>query len=120
MASKVNYRTITPEIRRDRALESQAREPLRMLRDWAKPVRRNLKRKAGKLYQAGGRWARERLRFLKRSPLCANCGAAANSVDHIVPHKGDEKLFWDQGNWQPLCLDCHRKKTRVERRLPRL
>ncbi|KQS83432.1 HNH endonuclease signature motif containing protein [Rhizobium sp. Leaf383] len=28
-------------------------------------------------------------------------------VDHIVPHKSDQKLFWDRGNWQPLCPDHH-------------
>ncbi|MGU3495920.1 HNH endonuclease [Xanthobacteraceae bacterium A53D] len=28
-------------------------------------------------------------------------------VDHIVPHKGDQKLFWDRSNWQALCPDHH-------------
>ena len=23
----------------------------------------------------------------------------AEVVDHIVPHRGDGKLFWDEGNW---------------------
>ena len=23
-------------------------------------------------------------------------------MDHIVPHRGDQKLFWNRGNWQPL------------------
>jgi len=31
----------------------------------------------------------------------------ATVVDHIIPHKGDDKLFWDQTNWQPLCKECH-------------
>jgi 5-methylcytosine-specific restriction endonuclease McrA len=31
----------------------------------------------------------------------------ATLVDHIVPHKGDEVLFWDQNNWQGLCDTCH-------------
>lgn len=38
-------------------------------------------------------------------------------VDHKVPHKGDQVLFWDHDNWQPVCFDCHdRHKQRVERR----
>ncbi|NHT77539.1 HNH endonuclease [Rhizobiaceae bacterium CRRU44] len=28
-------------------------------------------------------------------------------VDHIVPHKQDQKLSWDHANWQPLCPDHH-------------
>ncbi|MGN8738508.1 HNH endonuclease signature motif containing protein [Bilifractor sp. HCP3S3_D3] len=36
----------------------------------------------------------------------------ATVVDHIVPHRGDPKLFWDRSNWQALCKRCHDKKTR--------
>ena len=32
-------------------------------------------------------------------------------LDHIIPHRGDQKLFWDEQNWQPLCKDCHDRKT---------
>src|SRR5262252_2627043 len=28
---------------------------------------------------------------------------AATVTDHIVPHKGDDRLFWDARNWQSLC-----------------
>ena len=31
----------------------------------------------------------------------------ASVVDHIIPHRGDESLFWDQTNWQSLCKQCH-------------
>ena len=34
----------------------------------------------------------------------------ANVVDHIVPQRGDKKLFWDKNNWQALCKVCHDKK----------
>lgn len=37
-------------------------------------------------------------------------------VDHIVPHRGDQKLFWDRGNWQPLCEHHHNVKTMTEDR----
>ena len=35
----------------------------------------------------------------------------ATVVDHIVPHRGDPRLFWDEKNWQPLCKECHDRKT---------
>lgn len=38
----------------------------------------------------------------------------ATVVDHIIPHRGDQKLFWDQRNWQSLCKQCHDRKTLTE------
>lgn len=35
-------------------------------------------------------------------------------VDHIVPHKGDPKLFWDRKNWQTLCQACGAYKSATE------
>ena len=62
------------------------------------------------------KWRRARKRFLQRHPLCAGCLSRgvltpATVVDHIVPHRGDPKLFWDETNWQPLCKRCHDQKT---------
>lgn len=57
------------------------------------------------------RWRRERRAFLNEHPLCAMCGGTARVVDHIVPHHGNHELFWDVGNWQPLCMSCHSAKT---------
>lgn len=67
----------------------------------------------------GHRWRKERLRFLMQHPLCVDCKAEgitleATEVDHRVPHRGDEELFWDQNNWQPLCKSHHSKKTASE------
>ena len=31
----------------------------------------------------------------------------ATVVDHIEPHRGDQVLFWDTANWQPLCKVHH-------------
>ena len=63
-----------------------------------------------------GRWKSARCAYLQRNPLCAECRRAgkltpATVVDHIVPHRGDMRLFWDKTNWQPLCKDCHDRKT---------
>jgi 5-methylcytosine-specific restriction protein A len=29
----------------------------------------------------------------------------------MIPHRGDDLLFWDPNNWQALCRDCHDAKT---------
>jgi 5-methylcytosine-specific restriction enzyme A len=35
-------------------------------------------------------------------------------VDHIIPHKGNQKLFWDTKNWQSLCEMHHNRKTMTQ------
>jgi 5-methylcytosine-specific restriction enzyme A len=64
----------------------------------------------------GPRWRRARAAYLARHPLCVRCQAAgciepSTVVDHVVPHRGDEKLFWDTRNWAPSCKRCHDSKT---------
>lgn len=48
--------------------------------------------------------------------MCERQGrvAGATLVDHIKPHKGDQVLFWEQANWQPLCATCHSKHKQRE------
>lgn len=61
------------------------------------------------------RWRKARLEFLLMHPICAMCGQPATVVDHIKPHRGDDRLFWDRTNWQALCRTCHnRHKQREE------
>lgn len=61
-------------------------------------------------------WALARRDYLHKHPRCAMCDAAANVVDHRIPHRGDMKLFWDKSNWQSLCSRCHSStKQRIER-----
>ena len=61
-------------------------------------------------------WRKARAAFLALHPFCACCHAPATVVDHIKPHRGDDALFWNRLNWQPLCAPCHnRKKQREER-----
>lgn len=64
-------------------------------------------------------WIDGRAVFLAIHPLCAECQkhgclAAATVVDHIVPHRGDPALFYNQDNWQTLCKPCHDAKTATE------
>ena len=56
-------------------------------------------------------WRKARATFLRRNPLCVECGQPALIVDHIVPHRGDSTLFWDTANWAAMCVQCHNKKT---------
>ncbi|ADU30991.1 HNH endonuclease signature motif containing protein [Evansella cellulosilytica] len=67
------------------------------------------------------RWQKASRSFLKRNPLCVceECKKKivplpANVVDHITPHKGNMKLFWDKNNWQSMNKRCHDKKTAKE------
>lgn len=65
-------------------------------------------------------WQKERTAHLMRNPLCIECMksdkiTAAIVVDHIIPHKGNMKLFWDQSNWQSLCVSCHNSKSAKEK-----
>lgn len=50
------------------------------------------------------KWRTVRHRFLKVNPLCVRCKeegriVKATVVDHIIPHRGDKKLFCDESNW---------------------
>lgn len=65
------------------------------------------------------RWRNARVKFLRLHPLCNICSkpdspTPATVVDHIVPHRGDEYLFWNEQNWQALCAECHSRKTATE------
>ena len=65
----------------------------------------------------GRAWRRARIVFLRNNLLCTDCKSAgkttaASVVDHVVPHRGNRTLFWDQDNWQPLCKTHHDQKTR--------
>lgn len=68
----------------------------------------------------GYKWQKAREGFLREHPLCVMCQAegrvmVATVVDHITPHRGDMRLFWQRSNWQPLCATHHsRDKQREE------
>ncbi|WP_312056850.1 HNH endonuclease [Acinetobacter courvalinii] len=71
----------------------------------------------------GYRWQKARERFLRSNPLCVYCKASgrvevATVVDHIIPHRGDQDIFWDESQWQSLCVSCHSSvKQREEKQL---
>jgi 5-methylcytosine-specific restriction protein A len=62
------------------------------------------------------RWRKYRMWYIKEHPLCAQCQdngkiTPTYAVDHIVPHRGDYDLFWNEDNHQPLCEHHHNSKT---------
>jgi 5-methylcytosine-specific restriction protein A len=60
----------------------------------------------------GWKWQQARLGFLKKHPICVVCEAEgriveATVVDHVIPHRGDQTLFWDRQNWRAICSPHH-------------
>lgn len=71
----------------------------------------------------GSDWQKMRRMVLNRNPLCADpygvhaiAGQVviATEVDHITPRAEGGVNAWD--NVQPLCVDCHRRKSADESR----
>lgn len=66
------------------------------------------------------RWQKARAIYLRAHPMCVFCQregrvVEARIVDHIKPHGGNERLFWDENNWQGLCKPCHDSvKAKIE------
>lgn len=90
----------------------------RRLKTYSLGPDRRADRARGTAAQRGydSKWRNARLGFLRKHPLCVHCHAegkvgVATEVDHIVPHRGDKKLFWDRKNWQGLCKPHHSRKT---------
>lgn len=57
------------------------------------------------------RWRRLRAAQLQAQPLCERCLrngviTPATVCHHVVPHRGDETLFW-AGPFASSCTDCH-------------
>ena len=88
--------------------------------------RREADRAPWRAWYKTARWQSLRRRVIARDGLvCAATGAilsgrhpAPNSpvVDHIVPHRGDAALFWDEGNLQVVAKAYHDgEKQRLER-----
>lgn len=85
--------------------------------DAERKARHDQKRPSARERGYDARWDKARAGYLAKHTRCVKCGEPANVVDHIVPHRGDNRLFWSSANWQPLCTACHSSiKQREERR----
>ena len=73
-------------------------------------------------FRSTAQWQRIRVAILRRDSFtCQICGAMLRGgrsdksrtvlrpavVDHIIPHKGDEALFFDPENLWAVDCDCH-------------
>ena len=57
--------------------------------------------------------------YLTAHPLCEECvehgiTKAAECVDHVTPHEGNEELLYCWANLRALCWSCHSRKTARE------
>lgn len=85
----------------------------------AKQAQARNDQRRGSAHQRGytKQWDREATAFLSlpANRRCVLCGAPSSTVDHKVAHKGNQRLFWDRSNWQPVCRPCNsRKNVRTE------
>lgn len=54
-------------------------------------------------------------KILDRQPYCSICEKTFNlQIDHIIEHKNDTDLYWDENNLQVLCISCHGYKSGLE------
>jgi 5-methylcytosine-specific restriction protein A len=85
-------------------------------------IRSNARSPEAQAYHAWYRtkgWLTLRAAQLKREPFCRECSKAgrrtsATTADHIEPHRGDRRLFFDRNNLQSLCDIHHGDKQRIE------
>ena len=107
---------VTPAVRRERVAVRQAR-PVKTIKSPTKVLKRRKRKVHGKLYSTK-RWQELRRRKLSEAAVCERCGKMpAAEVDHITPHRGDERLFYDFRNLQTMCKPCHVAKTIFEKNL---
>ena len=54
---------------------------------------------------------RDRVR--REEPFCSvpGCDRLTDHIDHVVPHRGDERLFFDRSNLSGICAVHHSEKT---------
>ena len=75
-----------------------------------------------KAWYKTARWQKLRWSILVRDRFtCAMCGKIEPDTsklvaDHKQAHRGDETLFWDEGNLACTCKPCHDSdKQRIEK-----
>jgi len=84
--------------------------------DRQRKARHDTKRPSARKRGYDVNWDKARAEYLQVYNSCRRCGQQASVVDHIKPHKGDKKLFWDRTNWQALCSHCHNSAKQAEER----
>ncbi|UXR29845.1 HNH endonuclease [Staphylococcus simulans] len=54
--------------------------------------------------------------LMENDYICKSCGRQAQMVDHIIPTKVDWSKRLEKENLQPLCYECHNRKTKREQK----
>jgi 5-methylcytosine-specific restriction protein A len=88
--------------------------------DRARKARHERKRPSARQRGYTAEWQKARADYLQRHPYCRRnaCGRPATIVHHVVPHKGNQRLFWDRTNWMPVCQPCHDGPLQSQERRP--
>ena len=66
------------------------------------------------------RWRQASNEFKRSHPFCIGCLALGHRrptevVDHVVPHRGNQTIFWNVAKWQASCRWHHERiKKRLE------
>jgi 5-methylcytosine-specific restriction endonuclease McrA len=69
-------------------------------------------------WYGSSRWKRRRLDQLSTDPFCVMCleqsgvYTVATVADHLTPHRGDARLFWN-GRLQSLCASHHNRDKQL-------
>lgn len=101
------------------------RSHLDQLREAAGAAGEALDTRPWRAWYGTARWRRLRLVIIKRDgftcqwPGCGHVEGDTSKLvaDHKQPHRGDEALFWAEGNLWTLCKPCHDShKQKVEQR----
>ena len=86
-------------------------------------VDRGIKRASATQRGYNTRWQKVSKMYLKEHPICecpvcAKLGrhTTANVVHYVIPHHGNQELFWDEENWQAMNKKCHDRHTLFEMR----
>ena len=93
-------------------------------------VRREADQRRGSARERGytSAWDKAADSHRTRSPLCIYCemGAwgdpprftPATLVDHLIPHRGDQDIFWRKSDWISACKPCHDGPKQAAEREP--
>ncbi|MEI7524566.1 MAG: HNH endonuclease signature motif containing protein [Mariniphaga sp.] len=89
--------------------------PKRLMRPWVPIAKSGIANRERDSFYHTNAWRKSSERFLEDNPLCIACEKSgllipSKVTDHIIP-KDICPDPWDKINWQPLCRQCHSKKS---------
>jgi 5-methylcytosine-specific restriction protein A len=88
----------------------------------ARKARADARRPSARERGYSSAWDKASADYLAAHPWCVMCAEygqrrLATVTDHVIPHRGDKRLFWDRSNWQGLCGPHHNStKQSAEKR----